>query len=70
MLQAFPASVFCLQSNTATLAQITQSLGASPRGKENQLPQITVLLALLPWPSTLGAIGGSVQTALGWIQSQ
>lgn len=65
MLQGFTASVFCLQSNTATLAQITQSLGASPRGKENQLPWITGLLAFLPWPPTLGAISASVQTTLG-----
>ena len=70
MLQAFTASVFCLQSNTTTLAQITQSLGASPQGKENELPWITRLLALLSWPPTSEAISTSLQTALGWIQSE
>lgn len=33
MLHGFTASVFRLQSNPVTLAQITQSLGASLRGE-------------------------------------
>lgn len=63
ILQPFTESVFHLQSNTDTLAEITHSLSASPHGKEK-----TELLPLLQQLPTQGAISAPVQIALSWIQ--